>query len=205
MHSYMYTCTEAYKRAHLARTGPFGMVPIWHSTSSSPPRQARLAGIPILHRTPTFDPCSLVEQRGNYVFQGQPPLKMTATDSAAAQLMGTGGSSQPERPYISSDHFDNQVTTVLHLPIMSQNTVSTTKTYQDDDDDDTVTSLSRGHTQRSLQSKLSHLSCKIRRKPDDITVEKELTKWAKRGTDYLEGAIVRSSFPSSSFTRSFLG
>ena len=96
-----------------------------------------------------------------------------------------------------------QAPTVLYLPIMSQNTTSTTDPYQDDDD--TVPLLSRDHTRGTARSTLSRLSCKVRREPDDTTVENQLTKWSRRGTDYMEGAIVRSSFASSSFTCSFLG
>ena len=83
-----------------------------------------------------------------------------------------------------------QAPTVLSLPKMSQNTVTTTNTIQDEDDDDTVPLLSRDHTRGTKQSTLSRLRCKITHQPDDITVERELIDWSRREAPYLRERIV---------------
>lgn len=79
---------------------------------------------------------------------------------------------------------------VSHLPIMSPNTVATTNTLQSNID--TAPLLARGHAKGTPQSRLSRLFCKITKKPDDITVAKELTEWSRHGTSYLEETFVCS-------------
>lgn len=132
-----------------------------------------------------------MELRATYVFHGQPPFNNDRNGKRSSTANDDWRVFSTETILFISFHTTSrlQAPTALYLPIMSQNTTSTTDPYQDDDD--TVTLLSRDHTRVTKQSTLSRLRCKMRRKPDDITVEKELTKWAQRGTDYLEGAIVR--------------
>jgi hypothetical protein len=72
---------------------------------------------------------------------------------------------------------------------MSPNTVATTNTLQSNND--TTPLLSQGHVEGTSQSRLSRLFCKITKKPDDITVARELAEWSRHGTSYLEATIVR--------------
>ena len=136
------------------------------------------------------------------MFQGQPPFNNDRYGKRSSTANDDWRVFSTKTILLISFHttLRPRAPTVLYLPIMSQNTTlsqnttSTMDPYQDDDD--TVPLLSRGHTRDTARSTLSRLSCKVRRKPDNITVKNQLTKWSQRGTDYLEGAIVRDTVAS---------
>ena len=72
---------------------------------------------------------------------------------------------------------------------MSPNHVATTNTSQSNND--TAPLLSQEYAEGIPQSRLSRLFGKLIKRPDDITVAKELTEWSRHGVPHLEAAIVR--------------